>query len=1525
MIFLPSLFQHKTILLLRINYGLLLCAGLLFWSQLAQAQTRLYVSATGTNNNPATATSWATATSNLQGAINAASSGAQVWVAKGIYRPGGNTNTDRGLSFSMRNGVTIYGGFQGTETALSQRPGVTLTQPTSTTLSGDIGQVGVDADNSYHIIDNSSLTKLNTTAVLDGVVITGGNAEADGNTGSGTDILGAGMYNQSENSPRVRNCIFTQNRANMGAAVYSTLQSNPELINCVFLNNAATNGGAIANYTSLPLILNCSFQGNTARFNGGVFYNTNSSSPSLRNCVLFGNGGGNTFSNQSSSVSANYCLFEPGVTGYLGSNNITTSNSPFIAQSSAMLNPCALAINAADPATTQTTVGTTDLAGNPRFFNNGRLDMGAYEFQSNPNFAISIPGSSAGAVGQLVNQGITISGGTTPFTFAVVSGSLPPGISLSVGDGVLSGRLSNQGSFTAVIQATDNSGCVAQATYSITVNCRTVLYVSEVGAGTKDGSNWSNAIEGRFLQQAIDIAAGCGAQVWVAKGIYRPGGNTNTDPKLSFSMRNGVTIYGGFQGTETALSQRPGVTLTQPTSTTLSGDIGQVGNDADNSFHVVSNSSSSAINNTAILDGVVITGGNSEAGRAGGSGTDILGAGLYNEFRNSPRLRNCIFTQNRGNQGAAVFNSYECNSEFINCVFLNNTSRAGAAITNFRSSPILTNCSFQGNTSRFSAGAFYNTGNSNPSLTNCVLFGNGGANAIANENSSLSANYCLFETGVTSYSGTNNLTTTGSPFISQGSAMLNPCALAINAANPATTQTTVGTTDLADNPRFFSNGRLDMGAYELQRSPSPGFTVSNPTVTTALVGQPFSQSFSVSGSGVSPYEFTLLSGNLPPGLNLATTGVLSGTPSSQGSFTALIQSRDNTGCIAQTTYSLSANCRSVVYVSEAGAGAKDGSNWNNAMEGAALQTAINMAAGCGAQVWVTRGLYKPGGNANTNRSLSFSMRNGVTIYGGFQGTETNLNQRPASNLQQPSSTTLSGDIGQIGNSSDNSYHVIYNASGLNLNNTAMLDGLVITGGNADGANGVFADGIGGGVFNVSSNSPKFVNCLFSFNKAVYGGGMDNDYSSRPVLMNCAFVNNAASESGGAVYNSSSSNPALTNCAFLNNTATQRGGAVFSFNNSAPTLINCSIRGSVANQGAALYAVDSWSTLLNCVLFDNGAGNAIGNENSSITANYCLFEVGATGYEGENNLISIVSPFASASNVALNSCSPAINAAYPTTTTANVGITDLAGNPRFFGRLDMGAYEFQGTPTSFTITNPSVTSATVGQGFSQNFGVAGGTAPYSFSLASGSLPAGLSLGTSGLLSGTLVQAGSFSITVQAADNSGCIQQSPAYVLTVNEVPLTIAGFGAAPNPICSGSLVTFTATLGNVAGDYSFTLTNGSNSVNGTATTSSFSQSLTASGSGIQSFTLTLSRNGQTITSTASLTVGGPLNYYTVKSGQWNDGTVWVCGNVPTAGTEATINHVVNLPTGYVAQAKKLRYGTGGRLNWTTGARLILTP
>jgi hypothetical protein len=74
----------------------------------------------------------------------------------------------------------------------------------------------------------------------------------------------------------------------------------------------------------------------------------------------------------------------------------------------------------------------------------------------------------SGIVGTAYTQAITASGGTAPYTFTVLTGTLPAGLSLSAA-GVLSGTPTTVGSSTVTIQALDAAGCPGVITYVIVI------------------------------------------------------------------------------------------------------------------------------------------------------------------------------------------------------------------------------------------------------------------------------------------------------------------------------------------------------------------------------------------------------------------------------------------------------------------------------------------------------------------------------------------------------------------------------------------------------------------------------------------------------------------------------------------------------------------------------------------------------------------------------------------------------------------------------------------------------------------------------------------------------------------------------------------------------------------------------------------------------------------------------------------------------------------------------------------------
>ena len=94
--------------------------------------------------------------------------------------------------------------------------------------------------------------------------------------------------------------------------------------------------------------------------------------------------------------------------------------------------------------------------------------------------------------------------------------------------------------------------------------------------------------------------------------------------------------------------------------------------------------------------------------------------------------------------------------------------------------------------------------------------------------------------------------------------------------------------------------------YSLTISPAAGpLSVTAPSLTSGTVNLPYSATLSAAATGgTPPYQWSIQSGALPPGLSLSATGILSGTPaapvilSSQSTYTFGVEVTDTAGAIA---------------------------------------------------------------------------------------------------------------------------------------------------------------------------------------------------------------------------------------------------------------------------------------------------------------------------------------------------------------------------------------------------------------------------------------------------------------------------------------------------------------------------------------------------------------------------------------------------------------------------------------------------
>ena len=640
-----------------------------------------------------------------------------------------------------------------------------------------------------------------------------------------------------------------------------------------------------------------------------------------------------------------------------------------------------------------------------------------------------------------------------------------------------------------------------------------------------------------------------------------------------------------------------------------------------------------------------------------------VGGGIFNNG-GTLTLTNLVISDNRAFVGGGIYDAYGSTLSISNSTFAANTAlnSNGGGIYNGGTLTI-TNSTFAGNSAPGGlGGGLYAT--SGPLVITNSTFGNnsaasgGGisANPPATFNNIIIANSaaggdCFF---VTSFSGSNNLatdTTCGTGFTQTSTTALNLGPLTDNggatqtfalfdgsSAIDAGNNATCPTTDQRGVTR--PNGpNCDIGAYEFETVAATPTDMPTPTSTPTLT-----PTYTATDTPVATATYT------PTPTNSSTN-----TPTLTPTVTPTL---------TQT-----------LYVKWNATGSNNGTSWADAYTD--LQSALASSSSSN-EIWVAAGTYRP--TSGADRTISFAMKNGVAIYGGFVGTETLISQRdPAVNA-----TILSGDIGTISDASDNSYHVLV---GGGTNNTAVLDGVTITAGNANGPEDDFED-VGGGMFN-GSGSPTLSNLTFNSNAAAgAGGGMTNYASSSPILTNVTFSSNSASV-GGGIYNIYSSNPILTNVTFSGNMAVSVAGGFFNAF-SSPILTNVTFSGNSAPSGAGMRNLGGAAVIKNSIFWGNGTeflntGAGIPVIDDSIVQGGCPSGSICTNVINADPLLSVLADHGGyTQTLALGAGSPAID----TGNDATCAPADQRGVTRPQGlHCDLGAYESEPiliTPT-FTPT------------------------------------------------------------------------------------------------------------------------------------------------------------------------------------------------------------------------------------------------
>ena len=519
------------------------------------------------------------------------------------------------------------------------------------------------------------------------------------------------------------------------------------------------------------------------------------------------------------------------------------------------------------------------------------------------NAAPSITTSSlpATTVGATYNQTLASTGGTSPLSWSISSGSLPAGLSIVAGTGAITGTPTTSGTSNFTARVTDNVGATATKALSITVNAAITITTSSLPADTVNVA----------YNQTLAATGGTGALTWsISSGSLPAGlslaaatGAITGTPTASGTANFTVTATDTVSATGTkALSIVINAAISITTSS-LPADTISVAYNQTLAATGGTGSLTWSLNAGTLPAGLSLTSGGSITGTPTATGTsnftvkatDTVTASATKALSIVVNPAPSITTSSlpATTVGAAYNETLAVTGGTSPLTWSVLSGSLPAGLSLVASTGAITGTPTASGTSSFTARVTDNVGATATKALSIVVNA-----AITITTSSLPADTVsiAYDQTLTATGGTGALTWS----VSSGSL---PAGLSLVAATGAIT----GTPTASGTSSFTAMATDTIGATDTKALSiviNAALTITTASLPDGAVGAAYNQTLASTG-GTAPLTWSIASGSLPAGLSLVpSTGAITGTPTASGTSAFTAQVTDNVAATATKALSI---------------------------------------------------------------------------------------------------------------------------------------------------------------------------------------------------------------------------------------------------------------------------------------------------------------------------------------------------------------------------------------------------------------------------------------------------------------------------------------------------------------------------------------------------------------------------------------------------------------------------------------------